>query len=131
MITLRNVLRLNSISSGVTGLLLTIVPGIFSNLFEVSSTSPFFWTGIFLVTFATAVGVVSIGKHLQRSSVMAITLADSLWVVGSIVLLILPIGISVIGKVLIFGVAAWVTLMAILQYKGINESHPEQSFRQS
>lgn len=129
MITLRNVLRVNALTSGFTGLLLTVVPGFFRDLFGVNSAIPFVLTGIFLITFASAVAVVSFRPTLQRVAVVAITITDSLWVVGSIVFLVMPVQMSMVGKLLTLALAAWVMLMAILQHRGLrgaagNPSHP-------
>lgn len=124
MITLRNVLRVNALSSGLTGLLLAVFPGLFQNVFEVNQTAPFFWVGIFLVVFAIGVGAASLPRSLERSSVVAIITADTLWVVASIVLVAMPVQMSLYGTLIVLAVAAWVLMMAILQYRGLNETRP-------
>ncbi len=119
--TLRNVLRVNALSSGLTGILLAIVPGLFSNLFEVSSTAPFVGVGVFLIAFAVVVGIVSLGSSPGRTAVLGITLADSAWVLASIALVLSPVAMSGLGKVMVLAVAGWVLLMAALQYRGVKE----------
>lgn len=122
MMTLRNVLRVNALSSGATGLLLAIFPGVFSSLFEVNSTAPFFGVGAFLIAFSIVVGIVSFRPSLDRTAVMGITLADAIWVVASIVLVMAPVTMSAYGTLIILAVAGWVFMMAVLQYRGVRET---------
>ena len=121
MMTLRNVLRVNALSSGLTGLLLAFFPRLFSNLFEVNIAGPFIGVGVFLIVFAIAVGIVSLRASLDRTAVIGITLADAAWVVASVALVLTPVAMSFFGKVIVLAVAGWVLLMAALQYRGVKE----------
>lgn len=121
---LKNVLLVNSISSGATGLGLIVFPGMMASLFNVSQTMPFTFVGIFLVAFATLVYWVSRSYPIKIGSVKFIILMDSLWVAGSIGILLLQLfNLSFIGYLFIGLVAAWVGLMAALQYRGVNMSN--------
>lgn len=122
MLTLKNVLRVNALSSGLTGLLLTAFPGIFRDLFEVSSTIPFVGVGIFLIVFSIAVGVVGARHSDSHPAVLAVTFADSAWVVASIAVVLMPIAMSNLGTLLIIAVAGWVLMMAVLQARGLKET---------
>ena len=109
----------NAISSGATGLLLALFPGIAAGIFGVSDSVYFLEVGIFLILFAAFVLYVATRKPINLRSVMLVTSLDVLWVLASIVAVFLLAGtISTPGIVLIIAVAAWVALMALLQFKG-------------
>lgn len=119
MITLRNVLRLNAISSGATGIALATMPHFFSDLFNANEVTPFIGVGVFLIVFAVGVAWVSRPHTLRLNSVYAIVILDAAWVGASVLLIVLqPFSISVIGNVMVAAVALWVLLMAYLQWKG-------------
>lgn len=121
MLTLKNVLRVNALSSGFTGLLLTFLPGFFSDLFEVSYTAPFVGVGIFLIVFSIVVWIVGASESISHSAVSAIIFADAAWVVASVVMVLMPISMSMPGTIIILAVAAWVLMMAILQMRCLKE----------
>lgn len=119
MLPLRTTLLVNAISSGATGLLLALFPSLAAGIFGVSDTVYFVEVGIFLVLFAAYVLFVATRNPIKLRSVMIVTTLDLLWVLGSIVVVFLLAGIvTTIGIVLIIAVAAWVALMALLQFKG-------------
>lgn len=119
MLPLRTTLLVNAISSGATGLLLALFPSLAAGIFGVSQTVYFVEAGIFLVLFAAYVLFVATRNPVKLRSVMIVTTLDLLWVLGSIVVVFLLAGIvTTIGIVLIIAVAAWVALMALLQFKG-------------
>ncbi|SHL92415.1 hypothetical protein SAMN05444266_105487 [Chitinophaga jiangningensis] len=121
--TLKNVLLINGISSGITGCLLVAMPAFFANLFAVSNTTPFSEVGIFLVLFALFVLIAAFRNPVQKSWARLITGLDITWVIASVVLVAIVFSsISVIGSVLIVGVAAWVGLMAFLQGKTLRNA---------
>jgi hypothetical protein len=116
--TLKTVLLINGISSGATGILLALMPAFFAGLFAVSNTTPFLEVGIFLILFSLFVLVTAFKSPVQKSRAKLITGLDLAWVVASVVVVaILFSSISIIGSLMIIGVAAWVGLMAFLQSK--------------
>lgn len=119
---LKNVLLLNAASSGITALLLIILPGFFADLFGVKQQFPFIGIGIFLFLFAFFVFIQSRKKPLNPKKVQLIIVMDISWVLGSLVI-ILPqlFSLSLIGYVLIGGVALWVAAMAALQSIGLKK----------
>jgi hypothetical protein len=122
MATLHNVMRINAASSGATGLLLLLFPAATGRLFEVEATWPFTAAGIFLLLFALF--VFSEARHPvpRRNRVRWIIALDVLWVVESGALLVPGVlSLSVIGSLLIAGVALWVALMAYLQIRGLRQ----------
>ena len=110
---------INAISSGVTGLILAIVPGFISSLFVTPNTTAFVAVGIFLVAFAVMVFAASIQNPLRENTVTIIIALDTLWVLASLTVILLQLlDVSTLGYLLIAAVAAWVALMAYLQFKG-------------
>ena len=110
---------INAISSGITGLILAIVPGLVSNLFATSNTTAFVAVGIFLFAFAVMVFVGSIQNPLREKTVNIIIALGTLWVAASLAIILLKVlDVSTLGYFLIAAVAAWVALMAYLQFKG-------------
>jgi hypothetical protein len=119
MTTLRNVLLINAVSSGITGLVLAIAPGMVADLFATSNTTTFVAVGIFLFAFAVLVFVLSIQDPLREKNVNIIIALDTLWVLASFAIILLQVlDISTLGYFIIAAVAAWVALMAYLQFKG-------------
>lgn len=123
MTTLKNVLLVNAVSSGATGVGLIIIPDVIANLFEVSKISPFVGVGVFLMAFAAAVYLVSRRTPSNENAVRLIIFLDSIWVAGSIGIIMfqLPV-LSKVGYLIVGAVAAWVGLMAYLQYQGVKQT---------
>ncbi len=120
MKNLKNILLVNAISSGLTGLLLTMDAELFANLFGTSAHVPFMGVGIFLIAFAIGVFFVSRRKDRWSREVLAVVAADTLWVIVSVVILLLqPFTITWIGYSFIAAIAAWVALMAYLQFASL------------
>lgn len=115
MQNLKRVLLLNAITSAATGLLLVMFSGSISALFELDAASIIASVGIFLLVYGVYVVYTAL-KVLDQTRIVIVL--DILWVVGSaIVLLAYGVQISLIGNILIIGVALWVGLMAFLQNK--------------
>lgn len=120
MITLKNTLIINALSSGATGLGLVAFSSTVAQLFGVEQRSPFMSAGIFLVLFAIGVLMVSAGKPINDKAVKVIIALDVLWVIGSLILIAMAGStISMIGLVAIIAVALWVAGMVILQRRGL------------
>jgi hypothetical protein len=120
MKTLRNVLLVNALSSGATGIGLVVMSTFISRLFDRTETLPFIAVGLFLVAFATLVFIVARMARISRSVLQLIIVLDSSWVVVSVfILLFQAFNLSTTGYVLIGAVAAWVALMASLQFRGL------------
>lgn len=120
MKSLKNVLMVNALSSGATGVLLVSFPAFVANLFGAAVQWPFIAAGIFLILFALYVFVQARSASVSRGKVKFIIVMDILWVVESAVILFPPLfGLTMIGYAVIAGVAAWVSLMAVLQVKGL------------
>ncbi len=128
MKSLRNILLLNALSSGATGLLLLMAARPIAALFDMQITLPFIGAGIFLLLFATFVLLVALKQPLNLAAVKIVTALDIIWVIASLILVVeIHAFISLPGRVIILAVAAWVALMALLQYKG-RKNAPAASF---
>ncbi len=122
MMTLRKILRINAISSGITGLCLIVSPDFFSLLFMTPNKYIFFGVGIFLFLFSCAVYFISRQNTIQYNAVRTIVFVDAIWVVCSVGIVTLQMfDLSSLGYLVIGLVAAWVGLMAYLQYNGLRK----------
>jgi hypothetical protein len=122
MLTLKNVLKINAISSGATGILLIVFPGFIAELFAASGTIAFSETGIFLVLFSVFVFYQSTKSVLSPKSIGLIISLDVLWVVISLIIIVLQLfSLSFLGYLFIALVAVWVAIMAILQFNGVKK----------
>lgn len=123
MKTLRNVLLINAISSGATGLGLALMPGVFAELFNVSARAPFVGTGLFLIGYAVIVFIEARRKELSTPWIQFIIMMDGLWVICSLLIITSSVfTISVLGYLMIGAVALWVGLMGYLQYAGLKKA---------
>ncbi|MBT1711496.1 hypothetical protein KK062_24855 [Fulvivirgaceae bacterium PWU5] len=122
LFNLRNVLFLNGISSGATGALLAVFAGTFASWFGVTTPTPFVEVGLFLVAFAALVIVAALRQPQAPGLVRLIIVLDVSWVLVSILVVVLqPVALSLVGNLLILGVAAWVAAMAGLQRRGLSQ----------
>ncbi|WP_337041721.1 hypothetical protein [Emticicia sp. 17c] len=123
MTNLKNVLLINALSSGATGLLLIEFPAFTAKMFGVAASLPFMLIGVFLVGFSLLVYYASRQNPLSRNLVRLIIFLDIVWVVDSLIIVIPQLfSLTFIGYALITAVAAWVGLMAFLQIKGLKET---------
>lgn len=126
--SLSNILKLNAISSGATGLLLVSFPRSLATLMGVPGTLPLVLVGLFLLVFGIFVFGVSVAKPIRPSSVKVVIWLDASWVVMSAVALVFLVPIlSTIGIALIAGVAVWVAGMVYLQTKGLQQLAQNQT----
>lgn len=122
MKTLKTVLHVNAISSGITGIGLVIFSKTIASFFEVAQNGPFIAIGVFLVLFSAYVLSVGLSNQIDSVKVKAIIIADVAWVIASIITTVVLFNtISVIGIVAIEAVAVWVALMAYLQNSGLKK----------
>jgi hypothetical protein len=120
--TLKNVLLINAVSSGITGILLVLIPDIFAKLFETNKTVPFVEVGIFLIIFSLFVLLTAFKNPIQKNWTKLIIGLDIAWVVASIIATVLLFSlISTVGSVIILAIAAWVGLMAYLEHKTLHK----------
>lgn len=122
MTSLKNVLLINGVSSGATGLILIAFGRFVATIFGASQPQPFWAVGVFLVAFAVLVITEALRPAPRQNRVVLITTLDTLWVIGSLVIIALQMfNLSAIGYVLTGGVALWVATMAVLQARGLKK----------
>jgi hypothetical protein len=123
MTTLKNVLLINALSSGATGLLLIEFPSFIAQLFGVSQTMPFMATGIFLVAFSLLVYYASRQKPVNKTLVRWIIALDIMWVADSLIIVGGQLfDFTLIGYAITSAVALWVALMAFMQIRRLKET---------
>ncbi len=131
MISLKQVLLVNAVSSGATGALLMLFPSPVARLFGVDAFVPFLAVGAFLLAFAAGVGYEGMQKPPRPSRVQGIIALDVAWVVGSLVTVGVSFPVlSALGSGLILAVAGWVAVMAFLQTRGLRELNTSSFGRQ-
>lgn len=119
---LKNVLLVNALSSGATGILLVLFPGLVAGLCGAAQSWPFVAAGIFLVVFSLLVFAQSRKQVMQKGWIKLIIALDIIWVVESLIIVVPQLfGLSFLGYFLIGAVAGWVALMAFLQTKGLKQ----------
>ncbi|WAC11948.1 hypothetical protein [Dyadobacter pollutisoli] len=122
MTTLKNVLIINALSSGATGLILAIFPSYIAGLFGAAQTMPFVAVGIFLIIFAAIVFTQGRKNPPSTGWIKLIIVLDTLWVIESLMIIAAEMfGLTAIGYYSIGAVAFWVALMAFLQLKGLRQ----------
>lgn len=122
MVNLKNVLLVNALSSGATGAILLLASELLADVFGTDEIHAFTGVGIFLLLFATVVYIVSRRKPISSKAVRLIIVADTLWVVISLMIMFFQIfSISMFGYFTIGAVAMWVAAMAYLQFNGLNK----------
>ncbi len=122
MKTLKNVLLINALSSGATGILLIVFAGQMATLFTVQNTVPFIAVGMFLIGFAMMVFFESRRSTHNLKMVKFIITLDITWVIVSVLIVVLQLfNLSALGYGLIGAVAVWVMLMVYLQTNGIKD----------
>ncbi|MGB7392863.1 MAG: hypothetical protein WA913_00580 [Pricia sp.] len=115
---LQKALRSNALFSGLSGILAIVFHQPIAQWYGTENTTVFWIIGIALLYFAATI-TYEIFKQ-RPLAVWWIIIQDSLWVIGSIILLALePFEISNLGKGLIAFVALIVLYMAIRQARAL------------
>jgi hypothetical protein len=125
MKTLKNVLLINAVSSGATGVGLIVFAPFIAQLFATSSYQSLWFVGGFLFSFAALVLMAALKDHPQAKMVRLIIVLDISWVIASVAVIVLQLfHLSMIGYVAIGAVALWVAAMAYFQIQGIKAIEP-------
>jgi len=113
----RRVLFGNAIFSGVSGLLLTFASNPIARFLGVETPLVVLIIGIGLVGYATLLYTNASRAEISRSFVLTAVIADSVWVLLSVILLITGwVPFSVEGKWIVGIIAAIVDVFATLQF---------------
>ncbi len=77
------------------------------------------------IAYAGALAVAAARQPVGRHTLMAFTIADALWVAGSVVVLVLFwTELAPLARVLMIGVAVIVEVFATLQFRAAQSQHP-------
>jgi hypothetical protein len=120
MKTLKNVLLLNALSSGATGLGLIAFATPIATLFGVNKPTLILAIGIFLFVFAILVFRESKRTLHNLKMIKLIIALDVSWVIVSLLIVVLQLfNLTPLGYLAIGAVAFWVAAMAYLQINGV------------
>ncbi len=123
-VLLGRTLAANGLFSFLSGAMLTLVPGRIGSLLGIEQSALLRAIGIGLLGFGVVVLLQSMQSRRRMTLVLAITLADVLWVVGTLVLLASLAGaFSETGVVLIGAVAAVIAGFAVAEFRGISRAY--------
>lgn len=124
-VPLRQMLVIDAIVSGLTGLLLIIAASPLGGIF--SLPEPLLrYSGAILVPFALFVLVVARSDPFRRTGATAIVALNAGWVVASVLALIAPeLRGSALGIAFIITQAAAVAALAALQLRALSRLQPE------
>lgn len=117
---LRYTLIANGIFSALFGLALILFEGFIIKLFGIEYT--FAQTGVSLLVFAAFVFFTALRKPISPRLVWTIIGMDVAWVIGSVIVILMPIYISTPGIWTIAIVALFVADFAFFQYKGLRKA---------
>jgi len=116
---LRNVLLLDAAASGATGLLLIAGAGLLDGLLGLP-VALMREAGLILVPYVAFVAWVGTRQTIARSAVWTIIVANAVWTVASIGLLVSGwVAPTALGYAFVIAQAAVVALLGELQYAGL------------
>ena len=115
MSNLKKYLTINSLFSGLTGIIMALFYSQLNNFFHIDNNYIFPIIGINLIVFSVFVGYVSQKQLTNKLLVNLIVILDLFWVVGSLIILALDLfDLSKNGYLVIGAIALWI---AFLGYK--------------
>ena len=119
---LRNALLADAVLSGATGLLLAVAAGPLSTLLGLG-VGLLREAGLFILPFAALAAWMRFRERLARTSVFVLVVANALWAVDSVLVLLLGwIEPTTLGEVFVAGQAVIVAILAELQFIGLRRS---------
>ena len=119
---LRRALLADALVSGATGLLMFGGAGLLASLLDLPQ--PLLrYAGLVLLPYGALVAWVGTREHMQRSAVWTVILANALWAVDSIVLLLSGwVTPNALGYGFVTAQALIVALFAAMQYCGMRRT---------
>ena len=116
MSSLKKYLIINSIFSAISGFTMMLFSSKLNETFNINNTYVFPIIGANLLVFSAYVWYVASRKEIPKKEVKLITILDSLWVLGSIVIVAFDLfELSSTGRLLISIVAVWIAFLAYKQ----------------
>jgi hypothetical protein len=118
MITIKNVLLLNSVFSAISGSTMLLFTEAFKAFFQLPHPYIFPIIGLNLLVFAGFVAFVAYRRLDKTIWVQVISVLDALWVLGSIIIVGFQLfNLPVNAYLLITAVAIWIGILAYKQFK--------------
>ena len=115
---LQIVLYTNAAFSLLSGLIMVTANGYLSRMFHIESKLPFYLIGSGLIAFAALVSWTAKHKVDNRKQVLSISIADFIWVLASIIVIVTSaFEISINGYITIGIIAFIVFLFGMFQLK--------------
>ena len=119
MNALQKILTVNTLFSGVSGILIILLNQQIAYLFGTNNNTVFWIVGIGLIYFSITIWYDV--KKQRKLAVLWIIIQDFLWVIGSLVLVIVnPFQISYIGSLVIGVIGIIVLALGISQTVSLN-----------
>jgi hypothetical protein len=116
---LRNALVADAVITGATGLAMFLGAAVLASLFGLPDAL-LRYAGISLIPFAAFVAVMATRDRVSRPAVLAIIIANVLWVVDSFLLLLTGwVQPSALGYLFVIGQAVIVAGFAEVQHRGL------------
>ena len=123
---LRRTLLTDAVVSGFTGLAMVAAAGLLGNLFALPETLLRF-AGLFLLPYAACVAFVGRPTNPARSAVWLVIVANTMWVIGSALMLVLgwaqP---NALGYAFVIGQAVVVGVFTEWQFFGLKRTQTPQ-----
>ena len=125
--TSNRILQLNAIATAGCALGMLLTRGILFQLFGASGPVLFDVLAVGLLAYAAALWMSAQQPHVDRGTLIAFTVADSLWVAGSaVVLLVFWNQLAPLARVLVIAVAVVVDVFAMLQFRAAGHAPRRQ-----
>jgi hypothetical protein len=123
-IFLRRVLLLDAVSCGAMGVLLLAGGGALTGVLNLPAEL-LNEAGIVLLPFALLLAFLGTRARLMRAVLWAVIVGNAIWAIDSVLLLLSGwVEPSVLGYIFVAGQAAFVALMATLEFIGLRRSAP-------
>lgn len=119
---LKSALLSNAIFSAASGTVLLIFGQSIADLIGVGDPLLYQLVGIGLIGFASVVGWTGTRTPIKPSWAILISVADGLWVVGTVLLIFFAFGVlKPMGIVVLSAVAGMVAYFGVRQFQGIRQ----------
>ena len=116
--TSNRILQINATATAVTGVAMLAARGFLPPLFGLGSPLLLDLIAVFFLAYAAGLFFFAARPQVERLALLAFAAADTAWVVGSaVVLLMFWPQLTPIGRVLIIAVAIVVDAFAMLQFR--------------
>lgn len=118
------ILQLNAAATTACGAGLLIARNVLYPLFSLNSPLLLDVVAVGLLVYAGALAIAALRRPVSRQALVVFTVADTMWVVGSAVVLVLFWqNLAPIARDLVIAVAISVELFALLQFRAARDAY--------